>query len=76
MSDFWLLERRFSTLLYGENDYISSSRSLARALLFNHIKSLDVAVYSFVDLSDPEWLKYQRLKKVRFAWVSYVPTQF
>ena len=60
-----VIERRFLTLSYGETAYVSSSRSLARHLLFNHLKSLDTPLHTFLSLSDPKWMAYQRLKKVR-----------
>ncbi|OSD04333.1 P-loop containing nucleoside triphosphate hydrolase protein [Trametes coccinea BRFM310] len=63
---FWH-ERRYLTLLYGDDAYISSSRSLARTILFNHLTSLDVPVQTFLDTSDPAWLSYQRHKKPMFV---------
>ncbi|KAI0750894.1 P-loop containing nucleoside triphosphate hydrolase protein [Daedaleopsis nitida] len=63
---FWH-ERRLSTLLYGEDDYVSSSRCLARAILYRHLKSLDVVVHTFNNLSDHAWLAYQRLTKPMFV---------
>ncbi|EJF61300.1 P-loop containing nucleoside triphosphate hydrolase protein [Dichomitus squalens LYAD-421 SS1] len=66
---FWH-ERRFLTLLYGEDDYVTSSRSLARAILFNHLASVNVSVHTFADLSDPAWLAYQRSRKPMFVMTS------
>ncbi|TFK94713.1 P-loop containing nucleoside triphosphate hydrolase protein [Polyporus arcularius HHB13444] len=63
---FWH-ERRFLTLQYGESDYVSSSRSLARTILFNHLKTLKVPVHTFIGLSDPAWKTYQRLRKPMFV---------
>ncbi|CDO68719.1 hypothetical protein BN946_scf184652.g46 [Trametes cinnabarina] len=63
---FWH-DRRYMTLLYGDDEYVSSSRSLARTILFNHLSSLDVAVYTFLDTSDPAWISYQRHKKPMFV---------
>ncbi|EJF64914.1 P-loop containing nucleoside triphosphate hydrolase protein [Dichomitus squalens LYAD-421 SS1] len=66
---FWH-ERRFLTLLYGENDYVTSSRSLARTILFNHLASMKLLVHTFTDLLDPAWLAYQRLRKPMFVMTS------
>ena len=57
-------ERRFLTLPYGETNYVSGSRSLARHILFEHLKTLDVPLHTFLGLSDPNWIAYQKLKKV------------
>ncbi|RPD67074.1 P-loop containing nucleoside triphosphate hydrolase protein [Lentinus tigrinus ALCF2SS1-7] len=63
---FWH-ERRFFSLHYGKSDYASCSRSLARIILYNHLKSLNIPVHTFSNLSDPEWKVYQRLKKPMFV---------
>ncbi|KAI0375726.1 P-loop containing nucleoside triphosphate hydrolase protein [Pilatotrama ljubarskyi] len=63
---FWH-ENRYTTLLYGDDDYASASRSLARTILFNHLTSLDIPVHTFLDTSDPAWLSYQRHKKPMFV---------
>ncbi|KAI9000928.1 P-loop containing nucleoside triphosphate hydrolase protein [Trametes punicea] len=63
---FWH-ERRFLTLLYGDDDYVSSSRSLARTILFNHLTSLQIPLHTFRDTSDPAWLSYQQHKKPMFV---------
>ncbi|OJT09311.1 hypothetical protein TRAPUB_14238 [Trametes pubescens] len=55
---FWH-DQRYLTLQYGEDGYASSSRSLARTILFSHLKSLDIPVHTFLDASDPAWLSYQ-----------------
>ena len=60
-------DRRYLTLSYGESNYVSSSRSVARQILFNHVKSLDIPVHTFLDLSDPAWVSYQRLTKPMFV---------
>ena len=57
-------ERRFLTLSYDETNYVSGSRSLARHILFEHLKTLDVPLHTFLGLSDPNWMAYQKLKKV------------
>ncbi|KAI0720199.1 P-loop containing nucleoside triphosphate hydrolase protein [Cerioporus squamosus] len=63
---FWH-ERHFLTLQYGEDDYVSCSRSLARTILFNHLKTLNIPVHTFIGLSDPAWKSYQKLKKPMFV---------
>ncbi|KAH9899786.1 P-loop containing nucleoside triphosphate hydrolase protein [Cubamyces lactineus] len=63
---FWH-ERRYMTLFNGDDDYIITSRSLARKLLFNHLMSLDIPVHTFLDTADPAWLSYQRHKKPMFV---------
>ncbi|KAI0638272.1 P-loop containing nucleoside triphosphate hydrolase protein [Trametes polyzona] len=63
---FWH-DRRFLTLQYGDGEYVPSSRSLARAILFNHLCSLDVTVHTFLGTSDPAWLSYQKRQKPMFV---------
>ncbi|KAI0776031.1 P-loop containing nucleoside triphosphate hydrolase protein [Trametes elegans] len=63
---FWH-DRRSLTLLYGDDDYVSASRVLARSILFNHLTSLGIPVHVFPDVSDPAWQAYQRLHKPMFV---------
>ncbi|KAH9943357.1 P-loop containing nucleoside triphosphate hydrolase protein [Epithele typhae] len=63
---FWH-DRRFQSIAYDDNEYVSSSRSLARQVLFNHLKTLDIPLHIFADIEDPAWLTYQRLKKPMFV---------
>jgi hypothetical protein len=56
--------------LKGGTDFVVSSRSLARALLFNHLaehaSDMGLDVYAFSSLADPAWIAYQQRTKVRY----------
>jgi hypothetical protein len=55
--------------LKGDTDYLVSSRSLARALLFSHLvehsSEIGLEIFAFSSLMDPAWLAYQQRTKVR-----------
>jgi hypothetical protein len=53
-----------ATLKTGGTPFIVASRTLARALLFEHLLKLDVVVHVFNDLDDPLWANYEAAKKV------------
>ncbi|EIW61285.1 P-loop containing nucleoside triphosphate hydrolase protein [Trametes versicolor FP-101664 SS1] len=63
---FWH-DRRFLTLQIGEDEHTSSSRTLARSILFNHLSALDIPVHTFLDTSDPAWLAYRMHTKPMFV---------
>lgn len=54
--------------LKGETNYLVSSRSLARTLLFvylvEHSSEMGLEIFAFSSLMDPAWLAYQRRTKV------------
>jgi hypothetical protein len=62
-------DTRFLTLK-GGTDFLVSSRSLARALLFNHLversSEMGLEIFAFSSLMDPDWLAYQQRTKVGF----------
>ena len=60
-----LTDNRHLTVQTGMSKFVVASRSLARRLLFQHLLTLDVKVHTFLNLSDPEWLQYENLMKVR-----------
>lgn len=70
--DFSLILSRPDTrhlTLNGGTDFVVSSRSLARALLFSHLaehaSDMGLNVYAFSNLEDPAWKTYQQRTKVR-----------
>ncbi|KAH9846953.1 P-loop containing nucleoside triphosphate hydrolase protein [Lenzites betulinus] len=63
---FWH-DTRFLTLRCGDESYVTASRALARSILFGHLQSLDVAVHTFHNTADPEWLSYQKRRKPMFV---------
>ena len=56
--------------LKGGTDFVVSSRSLARALLFGHLvqhsSEMGLEIYTFSSLTDPAWHAYQQRTKVVF----------
>ncbi|KAH7929957.1 P-loop containing nucleoside triphosphate hydrolase protein [Leucogyrophana mollusca] len=59
---------RHMTLQTGESQFIVASRTLARRLLFNHLRTLEqVRVYAFEDISDRGWKEYQMMNKPMFV---------
>lgn len=66
---FWSVNRHL-TLKTGDSQFIVSSRSLARVLLFNHLLKLDIPVHSFNDLDDPLWKRYEAIKKPMFVMMN------
>jgi hypothetical protein len=56
--------------LKGGTDFLVSSRSLARALLFSHLvehsSEMGLEIFTFSSLLDPAWLAYQQRTKVSF----------
>lgn len=70
--DFLLILSHLDTrhlTLNGGTDFVVSSRSLARALLFSHLaehaSDMGLNVYTFSNLEDPAWKAYQQRTKVR-----------
>ncbi|TFY68503.1 hypothetical protein EVJ58_g983 [Rhodofomes roseus] len=63
---FWH-ESRHLTIQTGRPEDVHTSRSLARAMLFKHLGRLDIAVHTFENLHDPNWLNYQRVTKPMFV---------
>lgn len=68
----WLLnflDLRHGTLKTGSPDFVSTSRALARQLLFAHLvqhaDTMRLNVFTFEGLEDPEWDKYRRKTRVR-----------
>jgi len=61
------LDTRYLTLK-GGTDFVVSSRSLARALLFSHLvehsSKMGLEIYAFSGLTDPAWHTYQQRTKV------------
>lgn len=55
------------TLQTGGTSFIVASRTLARALTFEHFLKLGIAVHVFNDLDDPLWKTYEAMKKVRYV---------
>jgi hypothetical protein len=57
--------------LKGGTDFVASSRSLARALLFGHLvkysSEMELEIYAFCSLTDPAWHAYQQRTKVDFS---------
>jgi hypothetical protein len=60
---FWN-ELRHLTLRTGDIPWVTQSRAVARALLIQHLHSLDVEVLHFESVEDHEWLKYRSTRKV------------
>jgi hypothetical protein len=69
ISDCLFLGTRHLTLK-GGTDFLVSSRSLARALLFSHLvghsSKMGLEIFAFSSLMDPAWLAYQQRTKVGF----------
>ncbi|KAG9309998.1 hypothetical protein JVU11DRAFT_10032 [Chiua virens] len=67
---FWD-DTRHIALRTGVGTFEEASRSLARKLLFDHLRNLpQVSVYSFTGLSDANWKEYRFLRKPMFALVN------
>ncbi|KAJ7225893.1 hypothetical protein GGX14DRAFT_641680 [Mycena pura] len=49
---------KHSTVLTGEAHFVSASRALARKLLIQHVKTLNIQVHVFEDTDDPRWNIY------------------
>lgn len=69
---FWEDTRHLT--LKGGTDFVVSSRSLARALLFNHLaehaSDMGLDVYAFSSLADPAWIAYQQRTKPMFVMLN------
>ncbi|KAI0948028.1 hypothetical protein AcW1_009642 [Taiwanofungus camphoratus] len=63
---FWQ-DNRHLTIQSTPSDFVITSRMLARALLFKHLRRLDIPVHTFKDLSDPKWLRYRAVSKPMFV---------
>lgn len=59
---------RHGTLNTGSPEFVSTSRALARQLLFAHLvqhaEKMGLNVFAFSGLEDPEWDKYRRKTRV------------
>ncbi|KAJ7605051.1 hypothetical protein DFH06DRAFT_1275646 [Mycena polygramma] len=58
-----------STINTGGSAFNVASRHLARALLFEHLLKLDVAVHTFTGLEDPAWLRFENAKRPMFVLI-------
>ncbi|CAL1698804.1 unnamed protein product [Somion occarium] len=60
-------DTRHRTLGTGGHPFVLRSRSLARAILYQHLKTLDISVHSFDNTSDPRWISYLKVHRPMFA---------
>ncbi|KAJ6489614.1 hypothetical protein C8R47DRAFT_1177216 [Mycena vitilis] len=58
-----------STINTGGSAFNVASRHLARALLFEHLLKLEVAVHTFTGLEDPAWLRFENAKRPMFVLI-------
>ncbi|KAH9007609.1 hypothetical protein EDB83DRAFT_2509312 [Lactarius deliciosus] len=69
---FW--EDTAHLTLKGDTDFLVSSRSLARALLFSHLAEhapgMGLDIYAFSSLADPAWIVYQQRTKPMFVMLN------
>ncbi|KAH9002517.1 P-loop containing nucleoside triphosphate hydrolase protein, partial [Lactarius deliciosus] len=69
---FWEDTRHLT--LKGDTDFLVSSRSLARALLFSHLAEhapgMGLDIYAFSSLADPAWIVYQQRTKPMFVMLN------
>lgn len=69
---FWEDTRHLT--LKGDSDFLVSSRSLARALLFSHLvehaSEMGLNIYAFSSLADPAWIAYQQQTKPMFVMLN------
>ncbi|KAH9067713.1 P-loop containing nucleoside triphosphate hydrolase protein [Lactarius vividus] len=69
---FWEDTRHLT--LRGDTDFMVSSRSLARALLFSHLAEnapgMGLNIYAFSSLGDPAWVAYQQRTKPMFVMLN------
>ncbi|KAL4079734.1 hypothetical protein J3A83DRAFT_4155359 [Scleroderma citrinum] len=67
---FWD-ENRHAVLMTGSDRFNVASRSLARRILFNHLRIIPgVQVHAFSDLADPKWVEYRLTRKPMFVFVN------
>ncbi|KAI9465185.1 P-loop containing nucleoside triphosphate hydrolase protein [Lactarius psammicola] len=69
---FWEDTRHLT--LKGDTNFLISSRSLARALLFTHLaehaSEMGLDIYAFSSLADPAWIAYQQRTKPMFVMLN------
>ncbi|KAI9465203.1 P-loop containing nucleoside triphosphate hydrolase protein [Lactarius psammicola] len=69
---FWEDTRHLT--LKGDTNFLVSSRSLARALLFSHLagyaEEMGLNIYSFSSLADPAWIAYRQWTKPMFVMLN------
>lgn len=65
------LDTRHRTLGTGGHPFVLRSRSLARAILYQHLKTLDISVHSFDNTSDPRWISYLKVHRVSRDSIAY-----
>ncbi|CCM02168.1 uncharacterized protein FIBRA_04246 [Fibroporia radiculosa] len=63
---FWQ-DTRHVTLLSGSSEFVTSSRILARTMLFQHLHRFNIPIHVFESVSDPEWIRYQGSTKPMFV---------
>ncbi|THH15047.1 hypothetical protein EW146_g5371 [Bondarzewia mesenterica] len=67
---FWEAFRHL-TLKTGGSTFVTTSRALARIILFDHLikhaQKMDLAVHTFKNLSDEAWTNYQRKTRPMFV---------
>ncbi|TDL25294.1 P-loop containing nucleoside triphosphate hydrolase protein [Rickenella mellea] len=66
-------DNRHNTILTGSSEYETTSRSLARRILFQHLRRLStvgISVHVFQNLSDPNWLSYFGREKPMFMFTN------
>jgi hypothetical protein len=51
------------TIRTGDSPWVTKSRSLARVLLIQHLANLNVAVYTFKNITDHGWARYKAAHK-------------
>ncbi|EKM57510.1 uncharacterized protein PHACADRAFT_192658 [Phanerochaete carnosa HHB-10118-sp] len=66
---FWD-EARHLTLHCGSDDFIFSSRCLARMMLIEHSKRLNIPVHTFASIDDKAWLKHQSVIKPMYIMIN------
>ncbi|KAL4072373.1 hypothetical protein V8B97DRAFT_1958702 [Scleroderma yunnanense] len=67
---FWD-ENRYAVLMTGSDRFNVASRSLARRILFNHLRTIPgVQVHAFSDLADPKWIEYRITRKPMFVFIN------
>ena len=57
-------DTRHCTLHTGSPLFAITSRHLARSILYQHLKSLQIDVFAFENTTDPLWLDYRRVNRV------------
>jgi hypothetical protein len=66
VSPYTYLALRHLSVETGSSSFVVASRQFARVSMFHHLCQMEqLQVYTFVDLSDSDWITYRSIRKAR-----------